>query len=95
MLVVNVTYTLKEGMRERFLQAVVSPQVMGECRQEAGNLQYDYFLQADDPDKVLLVEKWVDRDAQKLHQTQRHMALIRAAKDQFVVDTRLEFFDAE
>lgn len=95
MLVVNVTYILKEGMRDRFLQAVVSPQAMGECRQEAGNLAYDYFIQVDDPNRVLLVEKWVDRDAQKLHQTQRHMALIRAAKDQFVVETKLEFFDVD
>ena len=67
MLVVNVTYILKEGMREKFLEAVVSPQAMGECRLEAGNLQYDYFLQADDPNRVLLVEKWVDREAQKVH----------------------------
>lgn len=94
MYVLNVTYNMKPGMRDEFLKAVLTPEVMGECRKENGCLQYDYFSQADNPDKVLLIEKWTGKDAQQVHQTQPHMALIRAAKVAFVEDTILEAYEA-
>ncbi len=93
MLVLNVTYTMKPGARDQFLREVVTPQVQGTVRQEAGCLQYDYFCQADDADKVLLVEKWTDPDAQQAHLEQPHMALVRAAKDKYVLDTKLERYE--
>lgn len=94
MLVVNVTYTLKPGARGQFLDAVMAPQAAGAVRQEAGCLQYDYFAQADDENIVLLVERWTGREAQKVHLEQPHMALIRDAKERYVLDTRVELFDA-
>ena len=94
MLVVNVTYTLKPGARDQFLGTVLTPQAAGAVRQEAGCLQYDYFAQVDDENIVLLVERWTDRQAQKVHLDQPHMALIRAAKEKYVLDTKVELFDA-
>ncbi len=94
MLVVNVLYRAKPGMRDQFLKAVLSPEVAGKCRQEDGCIQYDYFVQADNEDCVLLVEKWRDRDAQKVHSGQPHMALIRAAKEAYIAESALDFMDA-
>lgn len=93
MLVVQVTYFIKVGKRQDFLDAVVRDDVMGACRREDGCLRYDYFLQADRDDVVLLVERWRDREAQKAHTGQPHMALIRAAKEAFVERTEMDFLD--
>ena len=61
--------------------------------EEAGCIQYDYFLSAQDPDQLLLVEKWTDREAHKVHMTQPHMAQVADIKARFAVDTKLEFYD--
>ena len=78
MLGVNVIYTMKPGMREQFLKEVADCGAQEAVRGETGCLQYDYFLSVDDPNKLLLVEKWTDREAQKVHVTQPHMDTIRA-----------------
>lgn len=93
MLGVNVTYTMKPGMRAEFLEAVAACGAQAAVRQETGCIQYDYFLSVDNPDKLLLVEKWTDRKCQEVHNTQPHMAQVAAIKDRCVTDTELEFYD--
>lgn len=93
MLGVNVTYTMKPGQREAFLSAIAACGAQTAIRQEQGCIAYDYFLQVDQPDVLLLVEKWTDRDAQTVHMTQPHMAQVIAIKDQCVANTTLDFYD--
>ena len=40
---------------------------------EEGCLQYQYFEAVDEPDKLLLVERWTERKAQEVHMTRPHM----------------------
>jgi len=89
----NVTYQLKPGKREEFLAAVAQCGVQADIRREEGCLQYDFFLPVEDGDKLLLMEKWESREAQKVHMTQPHMAKLMAAKEQCVDSTTLETYD--
>ena len=93
MLGVNVTYIMKPGMRQEFLSAIAACGAQEAVRKENGCLQYDYFLPVDDEDKLLLVEKWSDAEAQKVHLGQPHMDQVRAIKDRCTVDTKLEFYE--
>ena len=88
---VLVTYTMKPGHRAAFLAdtAAIRPQVLA----EDGCMQYDYYASAEDENKTLLVEQWSSREAQQIHLTQPHMAGIRQAKEDHVIDTALELFD--
>ena len=88
---VLVTYTMKPGHRAAFLTdtAAIRPQILA----EVGCQQYDYYASAEDENKALLVEQWTDREAQQVHMTQPHMAGIRQAKEDHVIDTALELFD--
>ena len=95
MLGVNVLYIMKPGMRDSFLQELAGCGVQETIRREAGCIQYDYFLSVDDPDKLLLVEKWTSREAQELHAAQPHMALVAAAKDRCAQRAELEFYHLE
>ena len=86
-----VNYTINPGQREEFLQkvAAIRPQILA----EEGCVQYEYCPSASDENKIILVEQWDSRQAQKVHLDQPHMAGIRQAKEDYVEDTALEFFD--
>lgn len=86
---INVTYRLKSGAREEFLSALEERKVRELVLAEAGCLQYDYYRSAHRPDEVLLVERWESADAQALHMTQPHMALLAQLKEQLVEDVSL------
>ena len=93
MLGVNVVYHAKPGMREQFLEEIAEAQKA--VRKETGCLQYDYFRSVDDTDLLLLVEKWTDPEAQKVHTTQPHMDVIAAAKERCVDRAELEFYQLD
>ena len=93
MIILNVTYKCKPGMREEFLNAIRAEGLDAACRAEAGNLKYDYYLPADGSDELLLVEKWRDAEALALHGKEPHFARIGALKPQYVIDTLIERFE--
>jgi len=63
MIVLNVTYKCKPGMREAFLDAIKAEGLDAASRSEEGNSKYDFYFAADNPDELFLVEYW--RDAAK------------------------------
>lgn len=92
MLGVNVTYTMKPGKRDSFLAEIAASGAQKAVRTEPGCMQYDYFLSAEDPDKLFLLEKWADREAQAVHMNQPHMAQIADIKQRYTLNTALELY---
>ena len=86
-----VNYTIKPGQRAEFLAkaALIRPQTLA----EEGCVQYEYCLSANDVDRVVLVEQWDSREAQKVHLDQPHMQGIYAAEKEHVADVNLDFYD--
>ena len=95
MLVYNVTFRCKPGMRETFLHAVRSEGIDAAARAEAGNLQYDWFRSAEREDDLLLIEKYADAAAVDAHVHQPHVARLVALKEAYVADMRLEQYERE
>lgn len=95
MLLLNVTYTMKPGMRETFLQQVQAQGILDAVRHEDGCLQYDYYLPVEASDTLLLVERWRDRAAQQAHLTTPHMAALGKIKADCVTDTQIVSGTAE
>ena len=56
MLTWNVTYHTKPGQRTAFYQAITDLGVRENSLQEEGNVKYDYYFDAQDPNALLLVE---------------------------------------
>ncbi len=83
-LLMLVTYKIKPGLREAFYETIVSRKLQEACRQEDGNLAYDYFRSVDDQDVLLLVEKWKDQAALDLHKTLPHFKQLQALKPEFI-----------
>jgi quinol monooxygenase YgiN len=94
MLVFNVTFRCRPGMRETFLEKIRTEGIDVGARAEAGNLQYDYFRSAENGDDLLLIEKYRDADAVAAHVRQAHTARLVALKEEYVADMVLEKYEA-
>lgn len=65
-----VDMALQPGARDRVLAESVEAQAA--TRAEAGCIAYDIFTCTDDPDRLVFVESWADRDAHAFHMEQEH-----------------------
>ena len=95
MLVFNVTFHCKPGMRDAFLDAIRSEGIVDAARAEPGNLQYDYFIPVDPGDDVMLIEKYRDAAAVGEHVRQTHTAKLVELKEAYVSDMVLEQYEKE
>ena len=94
MIVLNVTYLCKPGLRDAFLKMIVTEGIDAASRGEDGNIKYDYYLPANGSDELLLVEKWRDADALARHGMQTHYAKLKSLKTEYVTDTVIERFES-
>ena len=90
MLTLLVTYTTKPGMRADFVDALGKAGLHAAVNAEDGCQKYDYYLDLQDENKVLLVERWESKEKQQIHLTQPHMAAMKDIKAAFVESTVLE-----
>lgn len=88
-ILLNVTYRLRPGMRDAFVQALEQTGILSKIRAEVGCIQYEYFDAREDGDKLLLIEQWQGQAALDAHQAMPHMAQLKQLKPQFVLDTLL------
>lgn len=94
MLVFNVTFRCRPGMRDEFLEKIRAEGIQDASRAEAGNLQYDYFIPVDQSDDLFLVEKYRDEEAVAAHVRQAHVARLVELKEQYVTDLILEKYES-
>lgn len=95
MIILNVTYKCKTGMREKFLKAIKAEGIDVACRAEEGNNQYDYFYSTEDHDSLFLLEKWRDEGAFAEHREQVHFKRLGELKEKYVDDTAIEKYEVE
>lgn len=90
MIVLNVTYKCKPGMREKFLEAIKAEGLDAASRNEEGNSKYDYYFAADYPDELFLVEHWADAESIAIHSKMPHYLRLGELKGDFVEETLLK-----
>lgn len=94
MLSIYVTYHVKPGMRDTFYQGIQELGVRDCSMHEAGNLQYDYYFAAEDPDVLFLAERWTDPACQEAHTKTETFAKLQALKARCCTGTDLQKFQA-
>ena len=65
---------------------------LGDFAPEEGNLVYRYYYPADDPECVLLVDRWRDQAALDAHHASPMMARIVEFRDKYNLHMRVERF---
>ncbi len=90
----HVIYKIKEGKRNEFIQKVMEAGIITASKQETGNLFYQYFFPIDDNNSVLLIEAWVDANAQAAHCTTENFKRLSEIKKDYVEKVIIKKYDA-
>ena len=64
---VNIYYTGKNGSAKEFAREMTESGLVNKIRAEEGNERYEYFFPLDDPETVLLIDRWRDQQALDAH----------------------------
>lgn len=92
MLTWNVAYHTKPGQREAFFRAISDLGVRENSLREEGNVKYDYYFDARDPDTLLLVESWTEPAFQEAHCRTECFARLQALKARFCESVTIDKF---
>ena len=87
MMLFQVTYTSRPGLRDAFLHMMRESGILDQIRREEGCLDYRYYLPEEEDGTLLLVERWTGPEAQKAHMATSHMARLGQVKAQYVAET--------
>ncbi len=89
---VNLYYTGRNGSARRFAEEMTASGIVDAVRAEEGNERYEYFLPMDDPETVLLIDRWRDQAALDVHHKSPMMAQIAALREKHQLRLRVERF---
>ena len=64
---INIYYTGHNGSAKEFANEMVQSGVVDRVRSEPGNLKYEYFFPMDNPEAVLLIDRWESQEALDAH----------------------------
>ena len=92
---VNIYYTGKDDNAKKFAEEMVSSGLVDDVRAEEGNERYAYFFPMDDPQTVLLIDRWRDQAALDIHHKTEMMQKIAALREKYHLKMRVERFVEE
>ena len=87
---VNLYYTGINGSAKKFAEEMEVSGVAARIRAEAGNERYEYFVPLNDPETVLLIDRWADQAALDAHHASPMMRSIVALRDKYDLHMRVE-----
>ena len=87
---VNIYYTGKNVSAKEFAREMTESGLVNKIRAEEGNERYEYFFPLDDPETVLLIDRWRDQQALDAHHKSEMMAEIAALRKKYALRMRVE-----
>ena len=87
---VNIYYTGNRGAARKFAEEMTVSGVVDAIRAEAGNLRYAYFFPMEDPETVLLIDRWRDQAALDRHHASPMMRSIAVLREKYDLHMRVE-----
>jgi len=91
-LTINIYYKGENGNARKFAEEMVSSGIVDRVRKEEGNLRYEYFFPMDDPETVMLIDKWKDEKALDIHHKSEMMKEIATLRKKYNLNMRVEKF---
>lgn len=92
---VHLYYTGSAGSARRFAEEMMASGIVDAVRAEEGNEQYAYFLPMDDPETVLLIDRWSSQEALDRHHKSMTMAQIAKLRDKYKLRLKVERYIEE
>lgn len=92
---VNLYYTGTNGNARKFAEEMTARGIVEQVRAEEGNERYEYFFPMDDPETVLLIDRWRDQAALDFHHKSPMMAQIASLREKYKLRLRVERYVEE
>lgn len=89
-LIINIYYTGENGNARKFAEEMISSGIVDKVRSEEGNLGYEYFFPMNNPETVMLVDKWKDREALDIHHKSPMMKEIANLRLKYKLSMKVE-----
>lgn len=87
---VNLRYSGTGGSARAFVEEMISSGTVDKIHAEKGNLRYEYYVSLDDPETVLLIDRWTDQTAIDVHHASPMMATIAALREKYDLHMTVE-----
>ena len=92
MILLNVTYTVKDGERDEFYNQLCDKGIINKSRNEEGNLKYDYYFPVENSNDILLLEIWADAIELQTHSEAPHFLELQELKKQYIASVEIKKF---
>lgn len=87
---VHLYYTGKNGSAVRFAKEMIASGTVDKIKSEEGNLKYEYYIQMDDPETILLIDSWTSQAAIDLHHASPMMETIVKLREKYDLHMHIE-----
>lgn len=87
---VNIYYTGQNGSARAFAREMLESGLVDRIRAEEGNRRYEYFFPMEDPETLLLIDKWTDQAAIDRHHATPMMEEIARLRGKYDLHMRVE-----
>ena len=91
----NLYYTGRDGSARKFAEEMVRSGIVSKVREEEGNERYEYFFPMEDPETVLLIDRWRDQAALDFHHKSPMMKQIAQLREKYHLHLRVERYVQE
>ena len=85
-------YKIFDGKRDEYIKEINESKVLDLIRKEDGCISYNYYLDTNDNNTILLVEEWDSKDKQAIHMKQEHMKTLVQIKNKYISNTTVRTF---
>ncbi|WP_122646592.1 antibiotic biosynthesis monooxygenase family protein [Enterococcus mediterraneensis] len=89
---VNILYTGTDGNARKFAEEMMERKIVEGVRTQPGNESYAYFFPAEDPESVLLIDRWENEEAIDRHHKSEWMPQIAALREKYRLRMKVERF---
>lgn len=87
---VNIYYSGKNGNARKFAEEMERSGTASLIRNEPGNEKYEYFFPLNDPETVLLIDRWKNQESIDLHHSSVMMKTISQLRDRYDLHMKVE-----
>lgn len=87
---VNLYYKGTNGNAKKFMEEMEKSGTAATIRAEKGNLRYDYFFPANDPETVLLIDSWENQKAIDVHHASPMMDTLAELREKYDLHMTVE-----
>lgn len=87
---VNLYYKGVNGNARKFMEEMEKSGTADAIRAEKGNLRYNYFFPANDPETLLLIDSWENQEAIDAHHASPMMTTLVALRDKYDLHMTVE-----